>query len=246
MIINPFPTYKNGQLQFDDGRFLLREFYSIPTNSIDTIKEQSKILTESFDKHKSSDETSVFMNCILQKCETENRNGRYYPRSLLEREINKYQELIDEGRALSHSKHPDNSLVEFDECSHRITKAWWEDNTLMGTVEIIGSPGYFKLGVISCPGDIIINLLRKGVKMGISSRGVGSLEERSGKNVVMDDFELIAFDLVSSPSTPGAFLFDNNKEMAENIEEQVKSGIFDKKSNFYNDPFIKNLNEFLK
>ncbi len=245
MILNPFPKYSNGQLQFDDGRQLLREFYSINNDVISKVKEQSRILTESFE-NKSSDDTSLFMNCILQKCETENRNGRYYTRQVLEREAKNYQQLIDEGRALSHSSHPDHSLVEFKDASHRIIKMWWEENTLMGTVEIIGSPGYFKLGVISCPGDTIINLLRKGVKMGISSRGVGSLKDVGGKNVVQDDFELIAFDLVSSPSTPGAFLFDNNKEMAENIQEQVKSGISYRGSNVLVDPFIENLNEFLK
>ena len=191
------------------------------------------------------------MNCILQKCDIENRNGRWYPRHILERENQKYQQLIEEGRALSHSSHPDHSLVEFKDSSHRIIKTWWDENTLMGKVEIMASPGYFKMGIISCPGDHILDFLRKGVKMGISSRGVGSLQTQNGKNVVQDDFELIAFDLVSSPSTPGAFLFDNNKEMAENIEEQIKLKPpflrnLNNKSNILTDPLINNLDEFLK
>ena len=244
MIINPYPKYNNGQLQFDDGRILLREFYSINNDVISKVKEQSKILTESFENKSSSNDTSLFMNCILQKCETVNRNGRWYGRSILEREDRNFQELIKEGRALGHHAHPDSSLVEFMDSSHRVVRTWWNDNTLMGKIEILSSPGYFKFGICSMPGDTILDFLRKGVKMGISSRGVGSLQESSGKNMVQDDFELICYDLVSSPSTPGAFLYDTDEtqEMAENIQEQIEKTTFKNHTN----SLLNNLDNFLK
>jgi len=102
---------------------------------------------------------------------------------------------------------------------------WWEGNVLMGKIKLLTSPGFHKTGVVSCPGDQAANLMRQGVTMGVSSRGVGSLVKKGERNEVQDDFELICFDLVSSPSTPGAYLFlnqDDRMKYDENIEEETK------------------------
>jgi len=144
---------------------------------------------------------------ILQKCGIENRNGRVYPKDILHREVDRYQTLIKQGRALSELNHPESSLVDLERTSHRVTETFWEGDTLMGKIEILTSPAYHKNGIVTCMGDIAANLLRYGVTLGISSRGVGSLKKENGQNVVQEDFELICFDLVSSPSTPGAYLF---------------------------------------
>lgn len=183
--------------------------------------QQPSILKE-FEEKKDKSAYSIFMNCILQKCDTQNRNGRYYPRELLMREDKNYQQLILEGRAMGESNHPDYAFVSTkrDDVSHRVVKTWWEGNTLMGVLEIFTSRAYHDSGIISCQGDFIALLLSKGTKLGISSRGVGSLKNIHGKNTVQSDFELICYDLVSSPSTPGAYLYPTSEvNMNENFNQ---------------------------
>tara|TARA_R110000824_G_scaffold59863_10_gene160465 strand:+ start:1269 stop:1979 length:711 start_codon:yes stop_codon:yes gene_type:complete len=181
-----------------------------------------KIITETKGFKDSGDE--VFIYAVLQKCGVQNRNGRIYPAEILKREVDKYQQLIGQGRALSELNHPESSLVDLERSSHRVVETFWDGDTLMGKLQILTSPAYHKTGIISCVGDIAANLLRHGVTLGISSRGVGSLKSEGGKNIVQDDFELICFDLVSSPSTPGAYLFKDMKDKdkyAETLEETI-------------------------
>ena len=131
------------------------------------------------------------------------------------------------------------SNIDIKNISHRVIKSWWENNSLLGILEIMTSKGYHETGSISCTGDIIADLLRRGVKIGISSRGVGSLKNIHGKNTVQGDFELICYDLVASPSTPGAFLYP---------ESEVKLNEAIKETNIIQDiknPLIENLNNFL-
>ena len=158
------------------------------------------------------------MNAILQKYDTPNRNGRIYPERILRRENEKYQEIIKKGGSISELNHPESSLIDLDRASHIITETWWEGNRLVGKLKLLTSTGYIKDGIISCVGDMAANLLRQGVTLGISSRGVGSLKKNGEYNEVEDDFELICFDLVSSPSTPGSYLFKEN-ESADSVDE---------------------------
>jgi hypothetical protein len=162
---------------------------------------------------------------ILQKSGIENRNGRVYPKNILHREVERYQDLIKQGRALSELNHPESSLVDLERTSHRVTETFWDGDTLMGKIEILTSPAYHKSGIVTCMGDIAANLLRYGVTLGISSRGVGSLKKENGQNLVQDDFELICFDLVSSPSTPGAYLFKdlNDKSIYDEALDEKES-----------------------
>jgi len=175
----------------------------------------------------------IYMNAILQKYDTPNRNGRIYPEKILRRENERYQEVIKKGGAISELNHPESSLIDLDRASHIITETWWEGNRLVGKLKLLTSPAYLKEGVISCVGDVAANLLRQGVTLGISSRGVGSLTKNGEYNEVQEDFELICFDLVSSPSTPGSYLFkedessDSVDEPTEMIESS-KSGEVDK------------------
>jgi Prohead core protein serine protease len=163
---------------------------------------------------------------VLQKYNTPNRNGRVYPERILKREAENYRKMIEKGVALSELNHPESSLIDLDRVSHAITDIWWDGHILMGKLKLLTSPGFHERGVVSTKGDQAANLLRQGVTLGISSRGVGSLKKVGEQNEVQDDFELICFDLVSSPSTPGAYLFTDVKDrnnFEENLEEEKMS-----------------------
>ena len=148
---------------------------------------------------------------ILQRADAKNQNGRIYPHETLMREAKKYaQTQIAERRALGELDHPDSSVVNLNNASHNILEMHWKGKDLIGTVEVLGTPA----------GNILKELFKSGIKLGISSRGLGSVEEiheGDGYNVkgdeggeptvaVQPDFELIAFDFVSNPSTQGAFM----------------------------------------
>ena len=123
--------------------------------------------------------------------------------------------------SISELNHPESSLIDLDRVSHLITETWWEGNVLMGKIKLLTSPGFHERGIVTSKGDVAANLMRQGVTMGVSSRGVGSLVKKGEQNEVQDDFELICFDLVSSPSTPGAYLYMNADDRP-NYEEKLK------------------------
>ena len=145
----------------------------------------------------------LIMKGILQKAETLNQNGRIYPRDILEREVRNYQKFIRENRALGECDHPDSSVVELKKVSHIIREAYMEGNVCYGTVEILDTP----------MGKILQSLVEAGVTLGISSRGVGSTSKSGESQVVQDDFQLICWDFVSEPSTPGAFMMREGREV---------------------------------
>jgi hypothetical protein len=186
---------------------------------------------------------------VLQKYDTPNRNGRTYPEQILKREADNYKKEIAKGLSTSELNHPESSLIDLDRVSHIITDIWWDRNILMGKLKLLTSPGFHERGIVSTKGDQAANLMRQGVTLGISSRGVGSLKKVGERNEVQDDFELICFDLVSSPSTPGAYLFTNPEDRdmyEENLEEEkrgkptVNSDYVDKSVDL-----MKKLNDYL-
>lgn len=144
---------------------------------------------------------------ILQKAVEQNQNGRVYSKQILERESGKYQEMIDDRRALGELDHPDSSVVNLQNVSHNVTKMWWDGNNLVGEVEVLGTPS----------GNILKELFKSGITLGISSRGMGTTREHEGKTLVNDDFELVAFDFVSNPSTRGAFLEPVNLNESKSV-----------------------------
>lgn len=184
---------------------------------------------------------------VLQKYDTPNRNGRYYPEKILKREAERYKKIIEKGLSTSELNHPDSSLIDLDRVSHIITEIWWDNNILMGKLKLLTSEGFNKNGIVSTKGDIAANLMRQGVTMGVSSRGVGTLKKVGERNEVQEDFELICFDLVSSPSTPGAYLFsdiNDRDKYEENIEEEKK--LKDEKNSLSKSVDLMNkLNDFL-
>jgi len=173
----------------------------------------------------------ILINCILQKYGVKNKNGRIYPKEVLIPQVEAYQELIDNYSAVSEADHPDSSVVSLHNIAHLLKKMWWgqgeDQHILYGQLELAVSPGFLKYGIVSMVGDKILVYLGMGIKLGISSRGVGTLKEVAGENIVQDDFELICFDLVASPSTPGAYLFPDKNELTigsgvSNFGEDVK------------------------
>ena len=147
----------------------------------------------------------VVMKGILQKAETLNQNGRVYPQAILEREVRNYQKFIKENRALGECDHPDSSVVELKNVSHIVREAYMEGDIVYGEVELLDTP---------C-GKILQNLVEAGVTLGISSRGVGSTKNDGDLQIVQDDFQLICWDYVSEPSTPGAFMMREGREISE-------------------------------
>jgi len=164
-------------------------------------------------------EEPLVVYAVMQKYGVENKNERVYPENILRREAENYLKLINERRAMGEADHPESSIVAISRISHNVTELWWEGNVLMGKLEIIMSPGFVTQGIISCEGDLVANLLRKNLKIGVSSRGVGSLEKEHGKNIVQDDFELICWDVVTSPSTPGSWIYNREPSKEEQMSE---------------------------
>ena len=156
----------------------------------------------------------LIMKGILQKAETLNQNGRIYPQVILEREIRNYQKFIKENRALGELDHPDSSVVELKNASHMIKEAHMEGSVVYGTVEILNTPS----------GKILQSLVESGVTLGISSRGVGSTKSQGDMQIVQDDFQLICWDFVSEPSTPGAFMMKEGKV----VSSQFINNVFNK------------------
>lgn len=202
--------------------------------------DNQHILNENFNPKENE---PILINCVLQKWGVQNKNGRIYPKDVLTNQIEEFQKLIDINSGLGEADHPDSSIISLLNISHLITKMWWgrgdDENVLYGQIKLIVSPGYLKYGIVSVIGDKILLYLQNKIKLGISSRGVGSLKEVNGENLVQDDFELIGFDLVATPSTPGAYLIPEDKDIYI-TEEKTRNKVFIKENKI-----IKSINTFL-
>jgi hypothetical protein len=180
-----------------------------------------KLLTEcmtfeydrSLIKEQMEKDGAFLMKGVLQKANTLNQNGRVYPLDVLKREVENYQRFIEEGRALGELDHPDTSVVELKNVSHVIREAYMDGDVCYGTIEVLGTPN----------GKILQSLVQSGIKIGISSRGVGSTRTQEGHQLVQDDFQLICWDIVSEPSTPGAFIMKEGRDLSADEIAQVKA-----------------------
>lgn len=155
----------------------------------------------------------IILKGILQKADTLNQNGRIYPMEILSREIRNYQKLIKENRSTGELDHPAESVISLKNVSHIIRSAYFDTDgkTVLGSLEVLSTPS----------GKILENLISDGVTIGISSRGVGSTAQEGEYQKVQDDFQLIAFDMVSDPSTPNAFMMKEGRELSENDLKKV-------------------------
>jgi hypothetical protein len=149
-------------------------------------------LTENVNK----DNGNLMVEGILATAEVKNGNGRYYSRDLWEREMGKYSQLIKERRAMGELDHPEATVINLKNVSHIINEYWWDEDKVMGKIEILPTPS----------GQILKELVKSGVTVGVSSRGMGSLKDVGGLMEVQDDFELLCWDFVSTPSNPDSFM----------------------------------------
>ena len=174
---------------------LIREYYALCHDGkcLDLLNETEKA--------KVRNEGAVYLMGIIQAADTLNGNRREYPKNILAREIETYKKLCKERRSVGELDHPDDSVVNLKNVSHLVVDVWWEGNNVMGKLEVLSTPS----------GEILKSLIGSGVKLGISSRGLGSIRESNGKTIVEDDFQLICFDIVQEPSTPSAFLSPSNQ-----------------------------------
>jgi len=170
---------------------LLTEWFPLSINPT-VIKEQS-----------GRDGGKIMLRGVLQRADTINQNGRIYPMPILSREIINYQKFIRENRALGECDHPDTAVVELKNVSHIVRDARMEGGVCVGTVELLNTPS----------GKILQSLIESGVTLGISSRGVGSTRKQGDALIVQEDFQLICFDIVSEPSTPGAFMMNESRQV---------------------------------
>jgi hypothetical protein len=173
---------------------LLREYYELCEGGIckDLLTEEEKRFVAN---------GGMMLSGKLQEADVENGNGRVYPYKVIMREVNNYKKLVKERRALGELDHPDDSVINLKNASHLVTDIWMEDKSVMGKVKVLDTPS----------GQVLKSLVESGVKLGISSRGMGSVSESNGGTVVQEDFQLICFDFVSEPSTPNAFMMKEAK-----------------------------------
>lgn len=174
-----------------------------------------------------------YVDALLQKADTLNKNGRIYPYNILKKQVDIYMEQVNGNSAVGEADHPDSSVISLqNEFSHIIKSIWWEDKTVWGTLELVLSDLYMQQGKIQLMGDRISEYLKRGIKLGISSRGIGSVKEQAGKFIVQEDFELICWDLVHTPSTPDAYLVkgytqkpaDRENRPAQNPAPEAQKG----------------------
>lgn len=174
------------------NKYVLTEFLELDNDS--------SLLTEA--DMKEIQDGNVILAGRLQRADAKNGNGRVYPKRTLQREVENYKKLVQEKRALGELDHPDSSVIELKNASHIVTHIEMRNDEVIGKLRLLDTPA----------GRIAKDLIKGGVKLGVSSRGLGSTKEQGGTTMVQDDFQLICFDLVSEPSTTGAFLFKEHKE----------------------------------
>ena len=189
------------------NKVLLREYHALCEGGI-----CQDFLTEA-EKRMVNEEGAVFLTGIIQCAGTKNGNGRIYPESVLRREVQSYQKIINENRALGELDHPEDSVINLRNVSHMVTDCWWDGNHVMGKIKALDTPS----------GNILKSLATSGVTLGISSRGMGSVHESNGKTIVEDDFQLICFDIVSEPSTTNAYL-----SLSERKQREIRNNVWTK------------------
>jgi hypothetical protein len=175
---------------------LLTEYYELCPNGYcdDVLTESDKRFIK---------EGGIILSGVMQRSDMRNGNGRVYPHTILEREMKNYKKLVEERRALGELDHPDQSVINLRNVSHLVTEVWWNGKDVMGKMQVLNTPS----------GQVLKELINANVKIGISSRGTGSVRESKGDTIVEDDFQLICFDMVSEPSTHGAFMSPRNESV---------------------------------
>ena len=187
---------------------LLREYFALCEGGV-----CQDLLTESEKKYVA--EGGMILSGKLQEGDRQNGNGRVYPTGVLSREIDNYKQMVKDMRALGELDHPESSIINLNNVSHLVLDVWMEGKVVMGKLKVLDTPS----------GKILRSLIEGGAQLGISSRGLGSIEQKGGKTMVQDDFQLICFDIVSDPSTPDAYMRISENKIPERQIFQKKDRI---------------------
>ncbi len=198
--------------------------------------EEHRRLVEASEDHGWHCPYPFVVSAVFQKYGIENANGRIYPEGVLKREVEKYQKLIDERSAIGELNHPAESVIDLSRVAINIVELHWEGHTLVGKLEVLVSEGFRRHGIISCQADMAAHLLLNNIKIGVSSRGLGTVINKLGTLYVSDDYEIVAWDVVSSPSTPGAYIAFDSGELQQYVENDSS------KSN--KNPLLEKLDKF--
>ena len=182
------------------SKVLLREYYELCDGGV-----CQDLLTE--DEKRYVADGGMILSGIMQKADHVNGNGRVYPHKVLMKEIKNYGKLVKERRALGELDHPEDSVINLRNASHLVTDIWMEGKDVKGKIKVLDTPS----------GKVLQELVRADVNVGISSRGMGSVTESNGQTMVEEDFQLICFDMVSEPSTPGAFMMKEAKDYKNEV-----------------------------
>ena len=182
------------------SKVLLREYYELCEGGV-----CQDLLTE--DEKRFVADGGMILSGIMQKADHVNGNGRVYPHKVLMKEIKNYEKLVKERRSLGELDHPEDSVINLKNASHLVTDIWMEGKDVKGKIKVLDTPS----------GKVLQELVRAEVNVGISSRGMGSVTESNGQTMVEDDFQLICFDMVSEPSTPGAFMMKEAKDYKNEV-----------------------------
>jgi len=182
------------------SKVLLREYYELCDGGV-----CQDLLTE--DEKRYVADGGMILSGIMQKADHVNGNGRVYPHKVLMKEIKNYSKLVKERRALGELDHPEDSVINLKNASHLVTDIWMEGKDVKGKIKVLDTPS----------GKVLQELVRADVNVGISSRGMGSVTESNGQTMVEEDFQLICFDMVSEPSTPGAFMMKEAKDYKNEV-----------------------------
>ena len=201
---------------------LLREYFELCPDGI-----CQDLLTEREKREVSNG--ALYLSGRIQTCEKKNGNGRVYPCEVLRKEITRYQTVIEDNRALGELDHPDDSIINLRNVSHLMVDVWWQGKDVMGKLKVLDTPS----------GRILKDLINAGVKLGISSRGRGSVKEYMGSTIVQEDFELICFDIVSEPSTPDAYIAPDRGPS----DSKISLKLAEAKENIIDDLFSKILKD---
>ena len=190
---------------------LLREYYELCEGGVcqDLLSEKERREVQN---------GVLYLSGKLQTADKQNGNGRVYPYEVLKREMDHYMKIVKDNRSCGELDHPDDSVVNLKNVSHIVTDIWWEGKDVMGKIKVLDTPS----------GRILKDLVSAGVKLGISSRGLGSVKESAGQTVVENDFQLICFDMVSEPSTPDAYVYPKGQGvMTARLREVKENSIND-------------------
>lgn len=211
------PIIKKNQTGY--GQLIENDGFISPADNKQFITEMQSKSFESFS------EVPV-LYAVMQKYGVRNGNGRIYPKDVLIPTVEKYKELIKFGAAAGEADHPESVVISTRNIALQVLDLWWDGATLMGKIKLPVSKGFLKMGIVSCPADLMANHIMHGIQLGVSSRGVGSVEDEGGEKIVQDDFELVCWDMVTNPSTSGAWTFLNQDDtkpfITQKVEEEIK------------------------